>query len=580
MSAFEDEKQELLDENKKLLGEIAELSRELKKCQRELRISSSYLDKVTKSSDAKDALNTALSNANIKQRAYTDMLLQSCPNIIILFDDNGRFILSTDSLLAAMNIPNFDYIKNRRFDEVFPEYFNDEGMENFTNAYSKAISTNDIVRFDMSIDFTKIGLPKYYSFELSSAGLGKNDKSMTGVLAVMVDLTDLMHEKQRAEDANKAKSEFLANMSHEIRTPMNAIMGMSEMLARSKMSGQQIKYVSDIRKASAALLVIVNDILDFSKIEAGKMDLYNTNFSLKQLLDNLRSMFTVFCKDKHLSMETVISEDLPDVIYADETRLRQVLTNLLSNAVKYTRKGSVSLNAWLEGAYLRFDIQDTGVGIREEDQYKLFEPFEQLDIRMNRNVIGTGLGLTITYNLCGLMGGDLWFRSVYGEGSVFSVSIPYEAAVYEPTDEVIETAEFTASNAAVLVVDDIDINLAVAEALLSTFMIKPDLAQSGKEAINLIKRKRYDIIFMDHMMPEMDGIMTTEHIRRLGGWNKKVPIIALTANAIAGVEQFFMENKMDDFLPKPIDTDALNHCLRKWLPPHVVQEEKADTLPE
>ena len=562
----------LVNENKKLLDEIAELNRELKKCQRELRVSNGFLDKVTKSSDAKDALNTALSNANIKQRAYTDMLLHSCPNIIVLFDDTGRFVLSTDALMTEMDIPNFDYIKNRSYNDVLPPYLTDEGMKAFSAAFGKALSTSEVIGFDALVDFTRSGIPRFYSFEISTAGLGKSNNTMTGVLVVMIDLTDLMHEKQRAEEANKAKSDFLANMSHEIRTPMNAIMGLSEMLARSDMTAMQKKYVSDIRKASSALLVIVNDILDFSKIEAGKMELYNSNYNLKQLLDNLRSMFTVFCRDKQLYMDVIISDNLPEMAYGDETRLRQIITNLLSNAVKYTKSGGITFNAWHEDCFLRFDITDTGVGIRDEDRSKLFEPFEQLDVRKNRNVIGTGLGLTITYSLCKLMGGTLWFESIYGEGSTFSVSIPYEKENEKIVEYKSETIEFIAPEAKVLIVDDIEINLAVAEALLSINKITPDLALSGKEAIELARRNQYDAIFMDHMMPEMDGIETTKHIRGLNGWNEAVPIIALTANAIAGVEQFFLENRMDDFLPKPVDTASLNRCLKKWLPSDIVIE--------
>ena len=565
---------ELLAENQTLLEEVDRLTRELKKNARELRISNSFLDKVTKASEAKETLNSALSEANIKQRAYTDMLLQSCPSIIILLDGDGRFVLSTEALMTALNTPNFDYIKNRKYEEVFFKYFSSDGIEAFKAAFNKALNSNEVIRFDSLVDFAQTGQPRFYSFELRRAGAGLNNKDnydISGILAIMIDFTDLMHEKQRAEAANNAKSDFLATMSHEIRTPMNAIIGMSEMLDRSELSSKQKKYISDIRKSSSSLLAIINDILDFSKIEAGKMEIVNENFNLKMLLDNLHSMFFMLCREKQLKMNFTVSEDFPDTIFGDETRFRQILTNLLSNAVKYTKQGGVSFSASIKEEELRFEIKDTGMGIRDEDKSKLFKPFEQLDVRKNRNVIGTGLGLAITYNLCHIMGGALWFDSVYGEGSAFYASLPYALASQAVCETTSDVYEFSAPEAKILIVDDIEINLAVAEALLSAFDITPELALSGDEALELVKNNRYDIIFMDHMMPGMDGVETTKYIRELGGWANEVPIIALTANAITGVEQMFLENRMDDFLPKPIDINALNLCLSKWLPSSVIK---------
>ena len=557
--------EKLLEENKRLLEEIGNLKRDLKKAEREIRINGSFLDKVTKAAEAKDTLNTALSNANIKQRAYTDMLLQSCPSIIILFDSDGRFVLSTEALMSATKTPTFGYIKNRKYEEVFPKYFSAEDMVKFDEAFEKAGSSNEAIQFDASIDFGQTGEPRYYSCELSRAGtVPSNENSLHGILAVMVDLTDFMSEKRRAEDANNAKSDFLASMSHEIRTPLNVIIGMGEMLYRSEMTTNQRKYISDIKKSSESLLSIINDILDFSKIEAGKMELVNANYSLKMLLDNLRSMFSMLCREKLLDLHMYFAEDIPEVVHGDETRLRQILTNLLSNAVKYTKRGSITLTAKRDGSFLLFEIKDTGIGIRGDEQDKLFKPFEQLDLHKNRNVVGTGLGLAITFNLCRMMGGKLWFESVYEKGSTFFVRLPFTEAEEPVCDEIRESDDFVASEAKVLVVDDIEINLDVAKALLSAFEIVPDLAQSGKEAIELAKGKRYDIIFMDHMMPEMDGLETTRFIRGLGGWNSEVPIVALTANAIRGVEQMFLENQFDDFLPKPLELESLSLCLRKW----------------
>jgi CheY-like chemotaxis protein len=355
---------------------------------------------------------------------------------------------------------------------------------------------------------------------------------------------------------------------------MNAILGMGEVLNRTELNTHQKKYLSDILRSSNALLSIINDILDFSKIEAGKMDLVHLNFNLKILLDNLHSMFRIFSHDKKIEFHYCVSDELPETVNGDENRLRQILTNLLSNAVKYTNKGSIKLSAWIdEKGLLRFDVQDSGIGIREEDKDKLFKPFEQLDTKKNRNVVGTGLGLPITYNLCKIMGGDLRLESVYGEGSTFSVSMPYVQADRIIEEETSDIYDFAAPLAKILIVDDIDINLEVAEAMLEAFEIFPALALKGSLAVELAKNNRYDIIFMDHMMPEMDGLQATKNIRELGGWNEKVPIIALTANAIDGMDQIFLNNRMDDSLFKPLNIANLNKCLRKWLPIEMITKE-------
>ena len=557
--------------------ELRRLNMEVSSLKRELRASKGFFDKVAKTTNAKDAFSRVLSNANARQRAYTEILLKNCPNIILLLNGEGCFVLSTAILLTLTNTHDFDIIKNHHYKEFFSQYMDADSLKKLEDAVSQVSATRKSVTLDAWIDFSAEKGKRYYSIELSSTNdnTDSSANSATDLLAVFVDLTDFLHEKQRAEAANSAKSDFLATMSHEIRTPMNAVLGMSEMLSRTNLSAEQQKYLTDIKKSSQSLLAIINDILDFSKIEAGRIELVNINFNLHSLLDNIYSMFSHLMETKKLKFIYRVEDNLPDVIYGDENRLRQIIINLLSNALKYTNKGEVELYIRLDDdGKLKFDIKDTGVGIQKEDMSKLFMPFEQLDMRKNRNIVGTGLGLAISYNLCKIMGGNLWLESVYGKGSTFHVEVPFVApqeGIAE--EEVIAVKDFFAPDASVLVVDDIEINLSVAEAMLSLFKITPDLAQSGSDAIELSNSKKYDVIFMDHMMPEMDGIEAVRILREGDGPNKHTAIVALTANAVSGMKEMYLANEFDGFLTKPLDLNALNLCLREWLPEKLVLED-------
>ncbi len=403
-------------------------------------------------------------------------------------------------------------------------------------------------------------------------------------IVVVKDISDILNAMDKANEANEAKGRFLAKMSHEIRTPMNAIIGMSEILHEEPLNERQRGYISDIRSASSSLLSIINDILDFSKIESGKMTLAVTPLNLLELLDHISSTIQFACASKKLAFHFEPSSNLPDYIMGDASRLRQILLNLLGNAVKYTHQGSVTFSVAPRGECLVFTVADTGIGLRQEDIQRLFLPFEQADRVRNSNVVGTGLGLAITREFVEMMQGEITIESQYNVGSVFSVILPLVVAEgVEPETERDTGHLVYAPRAKVLVVDDNDINLNAARGLLALSHIHCDTAQSGEEALLLVQKADYDIVFMDHMMPGMDGVETTLRIRDLGGDYQNLVIIALTANAVKGVEELFLSATMNDFLFKPIDRRILSQKLSKWLPQallHGAPPPREDALPE
>ena len=379
---------------------------------------------------------------------------------------------------------------------------------------------------------------------------------------------------EEAQAATKAKSTFLSNMSHEIRTPMNAITGMGELLLHEPLKEHQMGYVNDIVVSAKSLLGIINDILDFSKIESGMLELNPVDYNFNVFIKQIESMFIYVAQKKGLAFKIEYGANLPDYLFGDDLRLRQVLTNILGNALKFTEKGYVSLRISASNGFIFFEIKDTGIGIRKEDQPKLFKAFEQVDKAINRNVIGTGLGLAISKSFIEIMGGDITFESEYGRGAVFTLKIPIVMGSKEQAERRMAAKEchtFCAPEASVLVVDDNEFNRKVAIGLLSLINIEAETADSGSRAIELVGQKDYDIVFMDHMMPEMDGIEATAKIRKMGGKYEHLPIVALTANAVHGTKEMFLANGFNDFVSKPIDSQELTKVLENWLPSGKIQ---------
>jgi len=394
-------------------------------------------------------------------------------------------------------------------------------------------------------------------------------------LKVGKEVTTIEREKQIAVEARRAQALFLANMSHEIRTPINTILGMNEMILRENKEKAIGGYAKHIKRAGHMLVGLIDEILDFSKIEAGKLEIVPIEYSLSGMLTDVCTAMQARAKDKRLALETDIAPGLPAVLKGDELRIKQILNNLLSNAVKYTPEGKITVCVKKESEteqsiMLYVSVTDTGIGIREEDIDHLFDSFQRLELEKNRHIQGTGLGLCITKQLVDAMGGTITVSSKYGSGTCFELRIPQEVVAWEQSveteNEVAPQEDFVAPDALILAVDDNRVNLAVLKGLLKRTQVQVELASSGKQAIELTEGKKYDLIFMDHMMPEMDGIETMTAIRAdKENVNRDTKVIALTANAIQGAEQMYREEGFNDYLSKPIDPEKLEFMLRKYL---------------
>ena len=435
------------------------------------------------------------------------------------------------------------------------------------------------------------------------------------VILLLLAAANTIHEvinmekrKQQALMASEAKGRFLANMSHEIRTPINAVLGMDAMILRECTDVAIREYALDIQNAGQSLLALINDILDLSKIESGKLEILPEEYDFSSLIHDIMNMITMKAKDKGLAVNLSIDENLPSRFWGDDIRLRQILVNIMNNAVKYTEKDSVTLtitgtdvgggdslnhdvsnnHAPSDGTVyaLTFQVKDTGIGIRQEDLAKLFQEFQRIEEERNRNIEGTGLGMSITTQLLELMGSKLEVESVYGEGSTFSFTLEQKIIDAEPIGNLGERikkrateysyqAAFTAPEAQVLVVDDNSVNRKVFLSLLKATKVMVDEAAGGMECIRMAGEKQYDVIFLDHMMPDLNGIETLHRLRELKDCPcHSTPVIALTANAVSGAREMYLKEGFDSFLSKPIIPNKLEKMMMQFLPEDkVIYEE-------
>ena len=495
-----------------------------------------------------------------------------------VIDEIKEGILVTDGLDAVI-------YSNREADLIFPDMdWNDKDMVrkqifDFMEAHKDGFMIEE----------------RFYEWQRSE--IFDDNQRKAGILYRISDMTDnylytkqLIELKEDAERANEAKSSFLARMSHEIRTPINAVLGMNEMILRETEADNIREYAINIHNAGKTLLSIINDILDLSKIESSKMVITENDYMLGSMILDIENMIAMRAEEKNLTFRILADSKLPKNLHGDEMRVKQCIVNLLTNSVKYTNEGSVTLEidcADIQGNIinLRITVSDTGIGIREEELHMLFDPFTRLDMMRNKSVEGTGLGLSITKRLVAMMQGNLTVESEYGNGSKFTFVIPQKIMGTEvlgdyrkAADEVTEhnksggPGTFIAPQAKILAVDDNRVNITVVKGLLKRLKVQFDAALSGAECLDKIRQNHYDIIFLDHMMPEMDGVETLQSMCQIEEYAQNPSVvIALTANAIVGAKEEYLQAGFEDYLSKPIDSMQLEQLIRRYLSPELIE---------
>jgi len=633
-----------------------------------------------------------------KLEMYVSLILVNCPNPILLFDSKGKLAYVSNSyFMYCKNLEREDVL-GKEIHDLFSPIVSGEALNEIEHLYRSAIIEERMFETEQIIDFG--GFEPSSHFQIQITPMADTDGSIAGIIMFLLDMTESIqarlnaeHARELAEQSSRSKSSFLARMSHEIRTPMNAILGMAELALREEVPPLVEEHIRTIKQAGMNLLSIINDILDFSKIEAGKLEIVPVDYTFSSLVHDVVNIIKTKLLESRLRFVVDIDSNIPDQLNGDVIRIRQVLLNLLSNAVKYTEKGFVAFSVRKiiindDTVKITAEITDSGKGIRQEEQRKLFSEFSRFDSEKNINVEGTGLGLSICKSLVTAMGGEIDVFSEYGKGSTFMVSLPQKvrdnkktATVWDPEtknvliyerrhtyiDSIVSTmanlgvgckaaataseyydslasgnfnfvllasplyeetkkiyADFktnakiavitefgetikdrdistitmpvfslpianflngisdihdrsgggngtgmVAPEAKIMVVDDINTNLVVAEGLLLPYGVQIKLCGSGMEALEEIKATRYDLVLMDNMMPEMDGTETMLQIRAMGGedpYYKNVPIVVLTADAIIGTKERLIKSGFDDFLSKPIDTTQLNAILERWIP--------------
>jgi PAS domain S-box-containing protein len=572
-----------------LKEENAALHLQVKKLSRQIAAQQTTMMRFERVSAIRDGLAEKLKEEQTKQEKFMIMMLENSSSIIILLDGEGRFAYCTDTFLKIAGIQNFGLVNGLHFSEVFTCFKNAVFLERAKSHIDRAIKEHGTVKSEEALDIDGSGNLRVYT--TNTTAMRDDSGRVEGVMLLFHDVTETLKAKEAAEAASKAKSAFLATMSHEIRTPLNAILGLSEIQLQNKLPENTRSDLEKIYSSGSTLLGIINDILDISKIETGNFELIPVDYDTLSLINDTVQLNIVRIGSKPITFKLDIDETLPTRLSGDELRVKQVLNNILSNAFKYTDTGTVTLRVQWEkqgaNAFIKFIISDTGRGIKKEDREKLFSEYSQFDVKANRKIEGTGLGLSIAKRLVEMMGGSIEVESEYGKGSAFIVSLRQGLVDERPLGaetaerlmafQFIETRRSRSKNlmrnsmpyGRVLVVDDVATNLDVARGLMLPYGLTIDCALSGPEAIEKVRNAqvKYDAIFMDHMMPGMDGIEAARIIRSEIGveYAKTVPIIALTANALTGNEELFLNAGFNAFIAKPIDIMRLDLVLNQWV---------------
>ncbi|MDR2198398.1 MAG: response regulator [Deltaproteobacteria bacterium] len=578
------------EEYRALELELRRQRRENKIILRQYTFLQELMQRTKQAASGKLNLNSVIAQERTSQELFFNLLLQNSQIIILIFDGSNRLLYCTDHFLTLGNISHSGLVSGRTIREIFQRYIGEPDISRLEQIYMQAVQNQLTSHYTVNIPF-KPNAPAH-TYALNITPLMDPNINISGTLLLFHDQTDVLQARQ-AEEANRAKSVFLANMSHEIRTPLNTIMGLSEVELQSDLPYSTVSNLEKIYSAGATLLSIINDILDISKVESGKFQLVPVEYDFPSLISDTINLNISRIGSKPILLELDIAPDIPRSLKGDEVRIKQIITNVLSNAFKYTDRGTIKLkisatvNTTDGTCYLTFIVSDTGRGIREKDLDKIFNNYVQLDRSTNRFIEGTGLGLSITKTLVEMMNGTISARSEYGRGSTFTMTVLQEITDPSPIGRDIADNlrnfefKYQRNNASgniarsympyakVLLVDDVLPNLDVAKSLLVPYGITAHCATSGEEAIGLIRNgdTKYDLVFMDQMMPRMDGIEAVRIIRNEidSDYARTVPIIALTANAVVGIENLFIANGFQGFISKPIDVRQFDSILNEWI---------------
>lgn len=560
-------------------AELAQLRQENKKLNRQLHHIQEMMERNKNAELAKSNMNAVLAKENRRQEKHLRLLLENCPDIIIMLDQDGRIAYCTDAFLKAANIRNFGLINGRHYTDIFEGFSSPELLERIRSMVAAAIQEKRGTVMDEAIDVGNNGHVRNYTITVRP--MLDEDNEPDGVIAVFHDFTEILQSKRMAERASTAKTDFLANMSHEMRTPMNAIIGMTN-IAKSTNDIKKKSYCLDkIEDASTHLLGVINDILDMSKIEANKFELSETEFDFENLLRKVTDVLTFRVDEKKQSLSVLLDHAIPAMLIADEQRLAQVMTNLLANAVKFTPDyGSITLAASRiseeDGVCtLRVEVKDTGIGITEEQQKKLFRSFAQADGGISRKFGGTGLGLAISKNIVEMMGGAIWVESEPDNGSRFIFTIRAKSgSTHKPKPELVKPAD---GPLRLLAVDDAP---EVREFFLQAAAylgLHCEVAASGAEAEQLITsrgRNAFNVVFMDFRMPGMDGVELAQRIKEHCGY--PVLVIMISATEWSSIQRQAQAAGVDRFMPKPLFTAAIIECLNDCFDLSRSGEEKTE----